>query len=42
VVALGSNSGKAWGVFLHLERTDLPLDTLNDTNLADRLPVLPE
>ena len=42
VVALGSNSGKAWGVFLHLERTDLPLDTLNDTNLADRLPVLSE
>jgi len=42
VVALGSNSGKAWGVFLRLERTDLPIERLIEGSLAGRLPVLSE
>jgi hypothetical protein len=40
IVALGSNDGKAWGVYLRLERVDLTSEQLTDHQRRDRMPVL--
>lgn len=40
LVAWSSNQGKAWGLFLRFERTDLPLDVLTTRQWHARLPVI--
>ncbi len=38
LVCLGLNRGRAWGVFLRLERTDLPPGALQNDHAAARMP----
>jgi sialate O-acetylesterase len=38
IVALGSNSGQAWGIFVRLERPDVPARVVRQGPAAYRMP----